>query len=62
MKSSIFTILLIKCEKNAVEIKSSVSEQFIFQFYFLVFNCTNFTMDILMKIDSNRLKLGSTAF
>ena len=43
MKSSTFTIMLIKCEKNAIEIISSVSEHFFskFIFWFLIVQIHN---------------------
>ena len=62
MKPLAFTIIIIKCEKNAIESVGSVSKQSFFKIYFLAFYYTNFTMDIMIKMSSTRTKLRSTAF
>ena len=53
-----YIIIFIKFEKNAIEIQSSASEEF----FPLVFNCTNFTMKILMKMGNTIMQLVSTSF
>ena len=58
---STFTIKLIKCEKDAIESKISVSKKKIpnLIFRFLLYKVI---MDILIKLYSTRTKLGSTSF
>ena len=63
MKPLTFTIMLIKCEKILIEVKILVSEFFFFlKLNFMVFNCTNFTINILIKTNSTRTWLGCPAF